>query len=262
MSIKTNKMLFVTSIALIGLIFGIIAGCGSKNVKPVADPDDQLKIAMKLYEKEKYYEAETEFQKFIYNYPGNKAVDTAQYYLGMSYYKDGDYALAAGEFKKFLTSFPASDFADDAQYHLAMSHYHQSPGYELDQSETRLAIDEFLNFLDGYPLSEHADSASVKLTEMRNKLAKKTFKTGRLYQKLNQFDPAILYYNRLITEYPESPYVEESVFRKGECYLKLEKDIKAREAFLEYLNRFENGKYHGDVVDHLRDLEDKPKAEL
>jgi len=261
--VNMKRKLFVIILSSVAIIWSvIITGCGGHNVKPVADPQTQFDRAMKLYEKEKYYDAETEFQRFIYNYPGNTAVDTAQYYLGLCYYDDDDYALAAGEFNKLLTSFPVSEFSDDAQFKLAMSHYHQSPNYSLDQTDTYIAIDEFLNFVDTYSASELYDSASIYLGELRNKLAKKDFKTARLYQKMKRFDPAITYYSKQLEDYPDSPFSEESTFRVGECYLKIEKDVKAREAFLKYLDNFENGRFHENVVKILRELEDKPKAEL
>ena len=238
----------------------LLGGCGAGGVKPIEDSQSQFKRAMELFNKKKYYEAETEFQRFIYNFPGNTAVDTAQYYLAMCYFDDNDYALAGGEFKKLLTSFPASAFADDAQYRLAMSHYHQSPNYYLDQTDTYIAIEEFLNFLDKYAISEFSDSANFYLKEMRNKLARKTFKAGELYQKLNEYDPAVLYYDRVLDDYADSPFSEEALYHKGECLISLKKDIRARDAFLEYIDKYENGKFHKDATNKLRILEDKPQA--
>ena len=236
-------------------------GCGSDNVKPVEDARTQFEKATKLYNKGKYYQAEIEFQHFIYNYPGNTAVDTAQYYLGMCYYKDKDYALGAGEFKKLLTSFPASAFADDAQFRLAMCHYFQSPGFALDQTDTIIAIEEFLNFLDNYPLSDLADSVSANLIELRNKLAKKSFNTARLYQKMNRTEPAIVYYNKVIDNYTDSPYAAESLYRKGECFKKLGKFSQAADALLEFVDNNKDHKYYEKAVAMLREMEDMPKAE-
>ncbi len=262
---NNNRKLQMIFIALLIFTFAISVvgfyGCGAENIKPVASAKDQLKRAMDLYNKKKYYKAEIEFQKFVYNYPGVGAVDTAQFYLAMSYYKDKDYALAAGEFKRFLSSFPSSEFSDDAQYRLAMSHYHQSPSYPLDQTETYMAINGLISFLDTYPNSGYADSASVHLQELRNKLSHKLFSTGRLYQKMGYYDPAIMYYNKLLEDYPNSPFAEESVFRAGECYLKLEKYIPAREKLLSYVDSYKNGKFHKKAVSLLRKIEDIKKAE-
>ena len=243
------------------LLIVALAGCGAPNVKPIEDPRTQFELARKLFDRGKYFQAESEFQRFIYNFPGNTAIDTAQYLLSMCYYKDKDYALGAGEFKKLLTSFPASDFADDAQYRLAMCHYFQSPGYALDQTDTFIAIEEFSNFLDNYPGSEFEDSVVIYLKDMRDKVAQKTFSTARLYQKLNYFDPAIMYYDRVLEDSPDSPFVPEALFRKGECYIKLEKYIQAREAFLEYIEKYKDQKYYEKATSALRRLEDMPQAE-
>ena len=239
----------------------ILNNCGSDNIKPVEDARTQYEQAVKLYNKGKYYQAEIEFQRFIYNYPGNTAVDTAQYYLGMSYYKDKDYGMGAGEFKKLLTSFPASAFTDDAQYRLAMSHYYQSPGYALDQTDTFIAIEEFLNFLDNYPLSDYTDSVSLNLKAMRDKLARKAFSTARLYQKMHQSEPALIYYNKVLNDYTDSPFAAEALYRKGECYIKLGKYELARDALLEFTDNNKDHKYYEKATLILREMEDMPKAE-
>ncbi|MBD3169203.1 MAG: outer membrane protein assembly factor BamD [candidate division Zixibacteria bacterium] len=258
------RNMFAKRILLLSAViasFSILAGCGGSNVKPVLDAEDQLKLATQLYEDGKYLKAESEFQRFIYNYPGNNAVDTAQFYLAMSYYMDKDYTLAAGEFNKVLTLFPSSEFADDSQYRLAMCHYHQSPHFALDQTDTEIAIENFMTFLDYYPFSEHADSANVYLTEMRDKLAKKAFRTARLYQKLKRFEPAVIYYDKVIDLYPESPYVPESVYRKAECYLELEQYEDARQALFEFIDTFKDHEFYKEATEKLRKLEDLPRAE-
>lgn len=257
LDLKTITVIIPLSI----IIGGALIGCGSRYVKQHLGARDQYEYAMNLYKKEKYYQAAIEFQKFVYSFPGNNEVDTAQYYLGMCYYKDEDYALGAGEFKKILTSFPASEFADDAQYRLAMCHYYQSPKYSLDQTDTYIAIDEFLNFIDNFPASEYQDSAVIYLKELRNKLARKALANGRLYQGLNKYESAIVYYDMLLDRYPESPYAADALYRKGECLLVLEKYMEAREVFLEYLDRYQDHKFHDKTISILRDLENMPKAE-
>jgi len=112
-----------------------------------------------------------------------------------------------------------------------------------------------------YPSSGYADSASVHLQELRNKLSHKLFSTGRLYQKMGYYDPATMYYNKLLEDYPNSPFAEESVFRAGECYLKLEKYIPAREKLLSYVDSYKDGKFHKKAVSLLRKIEDIKKAE-
>jgi outer membrane assembly lipoprotein YfiO len=142
-----------------------------------------------------------------------------------------------------------------------MAHYHQSPDYALDQTDTHIAIDEFLTFLDNYPYSGFADSAVTHLSEMREKLALKNFKAARMYQKMNFYDPAILYYDHVLENYPQSSYSAEALYRKGECLIKLEKYLEARDSFLLYIEEYKDHKYYDDAVAKLREIEDLPKVE-
>lgn len=221
------------------LILIIIAGCGEKP-QPIYSAADQFTFARGLYDKGKYYKAQIAFENLIYSYPGNSVIDTAQYYLAMSYYQQEEYSLAAGEYRRLLSAYPRSQFADDSQFQIGMCHYKMSPKYELDQSETYEAINEFHTLISEYPASGFLADTQVRIKELEDKLAQKAFKTGQLYMKLRDYEPALIYFSYVRDNYPSTDWAIKSYYYTGEAYFKLERYDQALEIFQNFLNGFAN----------------------
>jgi outer membrane protein assembly factor BamD len=247
---------------LLGVIVAAVAFsyCGKKprTVLPAAD---QFVKAKDLYDRGKYYRAQLEFENLIYTYPGNTVIDTAQYYLGMSYYNQKDYGLSTGELKRLLTSYPTSAFADDAQYYIAMSHYRMSPKSSLDQSETYLAIDEFNQLISNYPTSSYMADARSKVGELEDKLAKKSFKIGELYLKLNDYKSALTYFAFVRDNYPSTDWAIKAFYYSGEAQLKLNRLSDAKDTFEKFLLGFSDHELALKAREKLEDINAKITTE-
>ena len=63
---------------------------------------------------EDWKQAEGKFRRFITQYPKDKNVDAALYWLAFALSKQGKYGEADNQLKKLLAEFPRSDWADDA----------------------------------------------------------------------------------------------------------------------------------------------------
>lgn len=232
--------LLVKSLALISGLF--ILSCSRGGLKETEFPRDIYDRATADYNKKEYFKAQTELQRLIYSFPGQPFIDTAQYYLGMSLYNMQKYPEAVGEFRKLLTSYPASPLADDAQFQLGMCHYEQSPRYSLDPEETNTAIDEFSVFLNRYPQSPLAADARAKLKELNDKLARKMFKNGELYLKLHDYDPALIYFNQVRDNYPDTEWATRALYYSGEALLGLDRKSDALETFQNFVTAFPDHK--------------------
>jgi len=226
-------------VILISLL--MILGC-SKKQRQVLAAADQYKLAKELYDKGKYFKAQTEFENLIYTYPGNTVIDTAQFYLGMCQYNQKNYGLAAGEYKRLLTAYPQSKFADDSQYHIGMCHYNMSPKYSLDQNETFLAIDEFNSFLSSYPTSEYIGEARQRVKELEDKLARKSFTSGRLYFKMHDYQSALTYFSFVRDNYPATDWAIQAFYFSGEAQMELGQTIEAKQTFESFLVGFSDHK--------------------
>jgi len=232
-----------SALALLGLLaVCAVISCSKGVTKGDLTPHDQFDKAMTLYNKEDYLKAQGELQKVIYGYPGLTFIDTAQYYLAMSFYHIKSFPEAIGEFRKLTTTYPSSALADDAQFYLSLAHYKESPSYSHEQTETYAAVDEFGAFLDKYSDSPLADSARLVLDKLYDKLAKKLFKSGELYLRLDDYDPAIIYFSQVRDNYSNTEWAKYAFFYTGVAQMKQGKKAEALETFQNFAITFPDNK--------------------
>ncbi len=193
--------------------------------------DEYLNYAMSLYKDGDYQQAINEFQSIILQYPGNKITDDAQYYLGMAYFKNGQYLLAAYQFSKLIKDFSGSKFVPDAQFQLAESYYKLSPPYQLDQTYTKKAIEEFQAFIDFFPTNPKVKVASSRITELHNKLALKEYMAAIIYERMEYYRAAIIYFGNVIKKFHDTKYAALAMYHKIKLLvLEDEKDEALRQA--------------------------------
>ena len=220
------------------LIIIILASCSGTGFKEQDTPREQYNYAMELYDKDKFFKAQMAFQRLIYSFPGQTFIDTAQYYLGMSFYNMEHYPEAIAEFRRLLSAYPSSPFADDAQFQVALSFYDQSPKYYHDQSETLDAIDEFSMFLNRYPRSPIKGEAQEKLNELYDKLAKKLYKNGELYLKMHDYEPALIYFEQVRDNYPNTEWAKYAFYNSGVAMREQGRISDALETFQNFVIAF------------------------
>lgn len=173
----------------------------------------------------------------------------------MSLYNLQRYPEAVGEFRKLLSAYPVSPFADDAQFQLGMCHYEQSPGYALDPEETNTAIDEFSMFLSRYPQSSLVPEARAKLNDLNEKLARKMFKNGEIYLKMHDYDPALLYFDQVRDNYPETEWAKKALYYSGEALIGLGRKSDALETFQNFVTAFPDHNLSGKARKYIEKLQ-------
>ncbi len=232
-------------VVLILMIF-VWSCSGSKNTTDML-PEEHLKYAMSLYNDGDYEEAIKEFQSIILQYAGNPVNDDAQFYLGMAYYKQEQYLLAAYEFSKLIRDIPASPLVPDAQFMLADSYYELSPPYPLEQSYTKKAIDEFQAFIDYFPLDKRVEEAEKKIRELNEKLAEKEYNAGLIYEKMEYYNAAIIYYERVFETYHDSKYAPVALYRKIKLLIDKNRKNEALKDIATFLAKYSGSEYAGEL---------------
>lgn len=210
-----NRVLVLASVLVLSIIFGC---AHNKELRKPLTAEEQYTFAQDKFNKKKYQESLEEFQRVIYNHPGSDRIDEARFGIAECYFYTKDYTLAASEYRYIVTNFSDSPYADDSQYKLGLCYYHQSPPAELDQELTYKAIEEFQIFLFDYPDSDLKSEVESKLLDCRNKLAKKEYKNGRLYLKQKEYYAAIMYFEEVLTRYHDTEWCDDAQFGIAESY--------------------------------------------
>jgi outer membrane protein assembly factor BamD len=210
------------------LVCGVIVSCGGKkDLTQYMTSKEHFEYAMKYFTKKNYLKAQDEFSLITYKYSGSDVADDAQYYLAECYYREGDYVTASSEFDRLTTTFPKSEFVEDSMYKLAICYFKLSPDYALDQKFTMEAVNAVQNFMDLYPRSAKKEEINKIFKDLKWKLARKQFESANVYRKISEYEAAIVYYDQIITDYYDSPFVPKAKFWKGYCNFKIKEFQKA-----------------------------------
>jgi outer membrane protein assembly factor BamD len=86
-----------------------------------------------------------------------------------------------------------------------------SPSYALDPTSTETAINELQLFINKYPTSARVQTCNDLMDKLRGKLETKDYQTAKLYFKVQNYKAAIIAFDNLVKEFPESS-------RREECY--------------------------------------------
>ena len=119
-----------------------------------------------------------------------------------------------------IRDFPQSPLQPDALFLLARCDDVTSRPPANDQTETLRAIDRYRQFLDTYPEHAKASEARQRLAALRERLAEKRFRNGRLYAKLHQNVAASFYLEGVLSEYAETRWAGDAALLLAEIYVR------------------------------------------
>ena len=211
-------------------------GCSSKQVTTLKADETYFAEGKKALEKKRYSQAVEKFQQLVGSYPGSPLVADAQYFLAEAYFRSADYVNAVFEYQRLVDSYPSSEWVDEAQFQIAESYFRQRRRAELDQKETNDALVHFRLFLDDNPQSPLVDQARKRIGECRAQLAHKLFLGGRLYQRQGHLEAAITIYQKLLQDFPDTPWYYETLAQLGEVAME-KKDLQEARAHWEEVLR-------------------------
>lgn len=209
-----RKVIFFTIAA-----FALIS-CRSQDL---IRPGDTLEVAFNKakaqYDDENWSTAAEAFETVVSIGRGTDLGQEAQFLLAESYYNNRRYLLAASEYDRYATFYPRSERRELVDFKAAVCYYRLSPRYRLDQSYTQQALERFRLFNSRYPNSERVIESAEYITELRNKLARKQYEAAEFYKRTSRFSAAIVYYDLVLDNYPESNWAEEALVDKIEAYI-------------------------------------------
>ncbi|MBL7806802.1 MAG: outer membrane protein assembly factor BamD [Saprospiraceae bacterium] len=229
-----------------------------------------LNTAFKYYEKKNYQRALTLFELVINTLRGDARAEKAYYEYAQCHYQTKQYLLAAFYFKNFSNTFTNSPLREEAAFMSAYSNYQMSPSFRLEQSATISAIEEFQVFVNLFPSSTKVGQCNELIDELRRKLEQKAFAEGQLYYDLKQFQSAVISFDNLLRDYPESPDAERVRFLIAKASFLLaensvvEKKVdrygNAMTRCNDFLEKYPSGKYVREIKDIRKSAESAQKG--
>ena len=204
-----RKTLFLTLVLPILLL----SSC-SKYQKLLKGTDNKAKYdaGVKYYQNKDYVRAQALFEQLMSFDRGMNRFEKTLYYYAYSYYGQENYEEASYYFQSFVDDFPNSAFAEECLFMEAFCYYMDSPGPNLDQTNTHKAIDELQLFANKYPKSPKVQQCNDYIDILREKLQTKDMHSAQIYFDREEYKAAIVSYKNLIKEYPDTKYKEIALF--------------------------------------------------
>jgi len=199
----------------------------SAKPKHLYDCSGQLSKALEKYNQKKYYDVNNILTDVLAQCPGHNAYDSMLYYQAKALLALKKYEEAKTNFDRIVQTYQSSPFYEESYYLVGYSMFLASPSMELDQASTKEAQSRLKDFVETFPKSMLADSARIYIAKADDKFAEKEYESARFYERIDQFDAAIVYYNVLLNEYPQSKFVPMTLLGKAEDLVKTNRTSEA-----------------------------------
>lgn len=201
-------------------------------------------------------EADDYFNKAIAlgNY-NQEARNDAYFWRGETAYRKGSFAKAAADYNTYLNNTRLRDtdmyalayynlgysYFKQNQYNDALSRFRQYVGLEKNQQAASHAdaynrIGDCLFYNRQFADAEAAYSRAASLQPSAGDYA--VYQRGFLMGLQKDYRGKIKAMDRLISDYPQSQYVDDALFEKGRAYVMLEESKGASEAFNSLISTF------------------------
>lgn len=205
--------------SLLILLLAVFTSCSKyQKLLKSTDNENKYEMAITYYEEKDYYRAIQLFDQLLPFFKGTEKAERMAYYYANAHYEQKDYILASYYFSQFSTNFPNSKNAEEAAYMSAYCNYLESPPASLDQAVTMDAIKDLQLFINRYPKSERVSKANGLIDELRQKLESKALNIADLYYKMKDYKAAVINYQNLIKDFPDTRYREKAMFYIAKAY--------------------------------------------
>lgn len=200
------------------LSLGALWACSPAMPPENATPRGRFDWSVERYEAGKYHDAIRGFRDHLIREPLHPTADSSRFLLAESYLQTDQELLAANEFRQLATSRPNSPLADDAQFGVCRSYWAVSPDLPRDQEFTEKTIEECTRLLEYYPRSPLVGAARDLVAQARQKMAAKELRVGKYYYDRGFLESAIIYFENILSTYPEADVVPATLFVLYDAY--------------------------------------------
>ena len=216
-----------------------LGACGSRGpLLHELGPDELYERGMQKLQEEKWDDAIRSLEQLAARYPTDSRIEEVRFEIGNAYFGKKEFVTAAAEYVRLATDYPSSEYADDSRFKTCEAYYRLSPKPQLDQEYTQAAINHCEALISYFPQSEFSPRARALVDDLYAKLAQKDYLNGEYYFKRQALDSSIIYYEELISRYPNSEYAPKALLRLVQVYQRLGYAEELEEAKERLLNAF------------------------
>jgi outer membrane protein assembly factor BamD len=150
------------------------------------------------------------FQQVLKNAPFSEVGPPSQFHIGLTYEKQKEYVMAVNAYEKLLERYPRHELAEVAQFQIGLAYRKQAARAEYDQNAANQAIAAFTEYIVRYPSNEKAALAEQYRGALKSDQSRGLFEIGHYYEKRRNATAALIYYNEVLEQNPQSEWAERA----------------------------------------------------
>ncbi len=170
------------------------------------------------------------YAKVVKNGPYSEIAPQAQMKIGAAYenektfwFKSPDYPSAVKAYELAADRYhDRPKVASDALYKAATAYNKEARTAEYDQTTAGQAIANYTEFMTLYPTDTRVGESQKSISSLKVEQARGNFQIAKFYEKYKRWKGAMVYYNEVVVQDPNSPYAAQARERIN--------DLKKREA--------------------------------
>jgi outer membrane protein assembly factor BamD len=154
------------------------------------------------------------YQTIIKSAPFGSYAPLATFSCGLAREKQKKWPDAVRFYEDVLDKYPKNDLIDDAQYQIGFVWMKAARQPEYDQTAAQKGIEAFQDYLARYKRSDKTEQATENIAMLSQRLSGGSLSVARFYDKTGNYPAALVYYNEVLTQSPDSSQGQEARQRK------------------------------------------------
>lgn len=250
------KKIFISFIVL-SFVFACSSEKAAVKNTPLFEAEAVFKQANDKIKKGYYEEGREILENIKAQDTSGKYAALAQVRIGDSYFKEELYEESVIEYKQFLKMHPYHKYAPYVQYQLAMSYFKKISTADVSYSSAQTALKEFEKLLRRYPRNPYVNTVENRIKMCKRVLAEYEFYVGKFYFKKGSYGAAIMRFNGILQNYPDSKKEPEALYYLGLSYKNMGEQDKALLALTTLIEKYPTTKLSKEAKEIIASL--KPK---
>ncbi|HJQ37507.1 MAG TPA: outer membrane protein assembly factor BamD, partial [Thermoanaerobaculia bacterium] len=208
--------------------------------------DQVWAAAEEFYARHKWQRARSYYTYLYENHPNEVLGRRSLLRIADTFYEQGDpvnLVEAQYKYRDFINRYPTSDQADYAMLRIAMCSFQQMERPDRDQQKTKEALEKFNDMIRTYGNSPLKAEAEARRQDVLDRLGKHEHIIARFYMKRGSYTAAVQRLNYLIDTYPNFKERDGAFFDLGTSLAALGRNGEARLYFERVLTEYPQSDY-------------------
>ena len=154
------------------------------------------------------------YETIIRAAPFGSYAPLATFSCGLAREKQKKWPEAVKFYEEVLDKYPKNDLIDDAQYQIGYVWMKAAREPQYDQTAAQKAIEAFQDYVARFRRSDKTEQAAENIEVLKQRLSGGSLSVARFYDKAGNYPAALVYYNEVLSQSPDSPQGQEARQRK------------------------------------------------